>query len=150
MITKDVIDRFVSHPCLAIAGVSRNNKKFGAIIFMHMHNHGYKVYPVNPNITHYEGLTCYPNLISLPPEVKVVVTVTKPAATLEVVQHAIEKGIEMIWMQQGSSSPEAIKLAETNGIVVISGKCIMMFAEPVKSIHRFHRRVSKLFGMYPA
>jgi uncharacterized protein len=150
MITKEVIDRFLSHPCLAIAGVSRNSQKFGAIIFRHMHNHGYQVYPVNPNITHYEGMTCYPDVTSLPQEVKVVVTVTKPEATLQVVQHALLKGIEMIWMQQGSSSPEAIALAEANGIVVVSGKCIMMFAEPVKSIHRFHRSLAKLFRKYPA
>lgn len=52
-------------------------------------------------------------------------------------------------MQQGSESKNAIDLCVKNGINVIAGECIMMYAEPVKSIHSFHRWINKLVGRYP-
>ena len=62
---------------------------------------------------------------------------------------ANEAGIKKIWMQQGSESPKAIKFCKENGIELVEGECIMMFSEPVKSIHKFHRGLNKLFGKYP-
>jgi hypothetical protein len=32
---------------------------------------------------------------------------------------------------------------------IISKQCILMWAEPVKSIHKFHRNLKKLFGLLP-
>ena len=58
-------------------------------------------------------------------------------------------GVKNIWMQQGSESENAIEFCNKNEINVIHGECILMFAEPVKSIHSFHRWVNKLIGKYP-
>jgi predicted CoA-binding protein len=52
-------------------------------------------------------------------------------------------------MQQGSESRNAIKFCEENGISAVHNECIMMFVEPVKSIHSFHRWINKLVGKYP-
>ena len=149
MTLKETITEFISHPVIAVAGVSRNKRKFGSIIYHHMLKHGYTVYPINPNIKEYEGAPCYANVNSLPEDAQVVVTVTPPDATLQIVQDAATRGITMIWMQPGSTSKEAVALAESHGIKVVNAKCIMMFAEPVKSIHRLHRSINKLFGQYP-
>jgi len=59
-------------------------------------------------------------------------------------------GIKSVWFQQGSSSDEAIKFCEEKGMSVVSGECIFMFAEPVDSIHKFHRWIWKIFGKLPA
>jgi len=69
--------------------------------------------------------------------------------TLKLVGEAAARGIRYIWMQQGAESAEAVALAKENDVIAITGKCIMMFAEPVKSVHRFHRSLSKLFRTYP-
>ena len=49
MVTLKSINDFLSVKELAIAGVSRNNKKFGGMVFQELKAKGYKLYPVNPN-----------------------------------------------------------------------------------------------------
>jgi len=149
MTEKEIIDQILAQKHIAVAGVSRDSRKFGAIVYKQLAKSGYSVYPINPNMEEFSGVQCYPDVISLPAEVAVLVTVTKPEVTHRLVQQAAEKGIQFVWMQQGSESPDAIAVAKAAGIRLISKKCIMMFAEPVKSVHSFHRFLSKLFGRYP-
>lgn len=63
------------------------------------------------------------------------------------VREAIEAGIPRLWLQSGCDSKEAIALCEEKGVPVIHGACVLMYAQPVQSIHRFHRRVWKAFGL---
>lgn len=72
-----------------------------------------------------------------------------PSETENIVKEAKESGIKFIWMQQGSESENAINYCKENGIHVVAGKCILMFVEPVKSIHKFHRWIDKVTGKYP-
>jgi predicted CoA-binding protein len=51
-----------------------------------------------------------------------------------------------VWLQQGSESSEVLAQAKQLGMSVISGKCILMYAPPVRSWHGFHRIVMKLIG----
>jgi hypothetical protein len=62
-----------------------------------------------------------------------------------IVEDCIRLGIRHIWMQQGSESDEAIRLAETSGISVVHHACILMYARP-KSIHRLHRWINQMLG----
>jgi predicted CoA-binding protein len=75
--------------------------------------------------------------------------VTPAKETARVVEDAVAYGIKQIWIQQKSETPAALELARQSGIPVIHGRCMMMFAEPVGSIHGFHRWISRLFGQYP-
>jgi predicted CoA-binding protein len=65
------------------------------------------------------------------------------------VQLAVNAKIPRVWIQEGSESPAALRLSEANGITLIHGECILMFAEPVKSIHAFHRWIWKRLGKLP-
>jgi uncharacterized protein len=65
-----------------------------------------------------------------------------------VVQEAVDAGIKNIWLQQGAQSAESIALAKKLGVTPVDGKCVLMYAEPVKSIHSFHRFIAKLIGQY--
>ena len=66
-----------------------------------------------------------------------------------VVKEANEIGVKNVWMQQGSESDEAIKYCKENGINEIHKECILMFADPVNSIHGFHRWIWKVIGKLP-
>lgn len=79
----------------------------------------------------------------------VVIAVPKKQAEVAV-QQAIEAKIPRVWLQQGSEAEAAVQLCKDNNIAVIPGECLLMFAEPVKSIHAFHRWIWKLFGKLPA
>jgi uncharacterized protein len=140
---------FVSQKTLAMVGLSRNEKAFSASIFKELTGKGYRLLPVNPNATTIGGLPCYPTLASLPEKVGGVLIVTPPAQTETVVREAADQGYARVWIQQGAQTPAAEKLCKERGLSAVSGKCIMMFAEPVSSIHSVHRWFAKVFGTLP-
>ena len=73
----------------------------------------------------------------------------QPSESEKLVKSAFEAGIKNIWLQQGAQSDSAIQLCKDNGINVVHNECILMFAEPVKSFHKFHRWVRKMLGKLP-
>jgi predicted CoA-binding protein len=75
-----------------------------------------------------------------------VIIVVPSEQSEKAVLQAIKAKIPRVWLQKGSESAAAIKLCQDKGITVIQGECLMMFAEPVKSFHAFHRWIWKLQG----
>lgn len=146
---RKAIESFLSSKKIAIAGVSRNSKKFGYTVFKELSLRGFDVYPINPNTSSLGGTPCFQNVSTLPPDVKNLLILTPKNQTAGLVLEAVTHGISDIWIQQMSETPEAIKVAEENNVNLTSKQCILMWIEPVKSIHRFHRNVKKLFGMLP-
>jgi predicted CoA-binding protein len=146
---RNVIDAFLSSPSFAIVGVSADRKKFGNSLYRALRERGMQVFPVHKTLDTVEGDRCYRSIRDLKGQVKAVVTVVPPAETEKVVQECVEAGVEMIWMQQGSESGKAVSAAVGNGMRVVAGECLFMFAEPVSSIHAFHRWFNKIIGKYP-
>jgi predicted CoA-binding protein len=62
------------------------------------------------------------------------------------VREAIEAGIPRLWLQAGCDSQEALALAEEKGVPVVHKACVLMYAQPVGSVHRFHRGIWKVCG----
>jgi len=149
MTTLSSIQSFLEPKKLAIAGVSRNPKKFGRQVYEHLKKGGFTLYPVNPNIDKLDGEECYKSINDLPGEVDRIYIVTSQEQTAESVKQSLDKGIRNIWIQQRSDTSEALELLKNQDINIIHNKCILMFAEPVKGPHSFHRFLNKLFGSYP-
>ncbi|MBI9043777.1 MAG: CoA-binding protein [Anaerolineaceae bacterium] len=149
MTAKEVVNDFLAQKKIAVVGASRNKKKFGYMVFKDLKEKGYQVYPVNPNAESVDGETCFPDLNNLPEKVDGIVTVVPPAETERIVLAAAEAGITRIWMQQGSESEKAINGCKEHNIAYVSGECILMFAEPVVSVHRFHRWIWGFLGKLP-
>ena len=148
-IAKKDIEKFFEPKKLAIAGASRNPKKFGYGIFKELLSKGYEVIPVNPNTTEIDGVNCYHSVSEIPGDVKSLLIVTPKEETDGVLREAINKGIANIWVQQMSETEDTIKIAEEYQVDVIYKKCIYMFAEPVAGFHKFHRTIVKIFGGLP-
>ncbi len=145
---KEQIDRFLGSKKIALAGVSRNKNKFGSSVYRELLEKGMDIVPVNPNMETVEGNPCYRNIETLPDGVDALLCVVKPGETEKLVEQAHNAGIKNIWMQQGSESEAALAFCRDNGLSVVSKACILMYSDPVKSIHRFHRGLAKLFGRY--
>lgn len=143
------IDAFLSQRTFALVGISRGGKKFGNMVLRDLSAKGFLIYPVHPQAETIDHVRCYPSLNALPEPVGGVIVVVPPAQTETVVQEAHAAGITRVWMQQGAESPAAIRFCEENNMTVVHGECIMMFAEPVGSVHGFHRLINKLVGKYP-
>ncbi|MFZ5430139.1 MAG: CoA-binding protein [Bacteroidota bacterium] len=144
------IQEFLAPKKMAFAGASRNPKKFGGVVFNELIKKGFELYPVHPAASEIGGVACVKSVKDLPEGVDLLYIVTPKKETLSVVRDAAEKGIRKIWIQQASDTQEALDLAKQHNMTVISGRCMMMFAEPVGSIHNVHRWFSRVFGTYPS
>jgi predicted CoA-binding protein len=147
--TKAAIDSFLSIHKVAIAGVSRDPKKFGFLVFKQLKEKGYEVYPINPGTDNINGTPCFRSVSSLPLNVHSLIIVTPKNQTRDIVAEAITKGIDNIWIQQMSDTPEAIDLTKNHPVNLITKECILMHLDPVTGIHKLHRSILKFFGKYP-
>lgn len=140
---------FLNSRKIAVAGVSRDPKKFGNQVFKELKERGFELYPVNPNAERIDDVQVFAQLSLLPEEVKHLLILTHKRETEKVVMEAIAKGISHIWIQQMSETPEAVRIAKEAGVRLVTGQCIFMWADPVKSIHKFHKSFLKFFGLLP-
>lgn len=143
------IKSFLGLKNIAVIGVSSKGKGFGVAVYNHLKDNGYTTFGVNKNGGFSNSTKLYNSLAMIDNNIDGVITVVPPAETEIVVQQANSLGIKNIWMQQGSESKNAIDFCNQNGIDVVHNECIMMFVEPVKSIHKFHRWINKITGKYP-
>ena len=65
----------------------------------------------------------------------------------QTLREVIDAGITRLWPQAGSDSKEALALCEEKGVPVIHGACVMMYVQPVQSVHRFHRGIWTVCGL---
>ncbi|MBM2815422.1 MAG: CoA-binding protein [Ignavibacteria bacterium] len=149
MAEKANIDEFLAGRKMAIAGVSRNPKKFGYMACKEIIQKGFAVYPINPAGGEILGLSAYPKLESLPEKQENLLVLLPKIQAYNVIKDAFRNGIKRIWLQQGSESAEALEFCSKNGVTVITGRCILMFIGSHKIPHRIHRWFSGVFGMLP-
>jgi hypothetical protein len=149
MSAQQLVGDFLSQRKLALVGVSRSGKKFGNMVLKELKAKDYQVYPVHPQASAIDGQTCWPSLSEMPEVVGGVIVVVPPAETERVVRDAAKAKIPRVWMQQGSESASAIRYCEENGLQVVHGECILMFAEPAAFFHRAHRWVWRMLGKLP-
>ncbi|MGA7719840.1 MAG: CoA-binding protein [Ignavibacteriaceae bacterium] len=149
MVQMETVKNFLSCSKIAVVGVSRTGKKYGNKAFNELRKKGYNVFPVNPNVNEIEGVKCFGSLKQLPVQVDGAVLAIPPAESMKVLKDAVSAGIKNIWLQQGSESMEAINYCNNNGLKVIYGQCILMFAEPAEFIHRAHRWINGFTGKLP-
>jgi len=140
---------FLSAGKYAVAGVSRDPKKFGHVVFKTLLKKGMDVVPVNPAADTIDGVKCYSSVSDLPSDIKGVIFMTPKEETLPVAREAISKGIKNLWIQQGAESKATISELEMENVNLIHNECIMMFWKP-DGVHSFHRFLKKIFGRLPA
>jgi predicted CoA-binding protein len=149
MISKKLIDDFLEGRSFAIAGISRTGKKFGNVILKELTKKGYTLYPVHPSSDTIDGFKCYNDISSIPQNVKSLIIVVKPDQSINIIREAAQSGFKKVWLQQGSSTTEVIKLCSELGIEAIHGECILMFTPQLKFPHNLHKNIWKLLGKYP-
>jgi predicted CoA-binding protein len=148
MVSLKQIEEFIASEPVAMVGVSRNPKKFGFTAFRELKEKGMNIIPVNPYASEIHQSKVYPDIKSLPDEVKSIIIMTKKSQTPGIIREAREKGIKHIWIQQMADSKEALNELQGTDINYITGQCILMFYKP-HSIHKFHAALKKFFRSYP-
>jgi predicted CoA-binding protein len=137
------VAEFLKGKRIAVAGVSRGSGSAANPVYRKLRDSGYEAIPVNPNTAQVEGVTCYPNLASIPGQLDGVMIATHPDVSVEIVRQAAARGVTRVWMHrafgQGSVSDAAVRECEKLGIACIVGGCPLMYREPVDIGHKCMR-----------
>ncbi|MFY9153908.1 MAG: CoA-binding protein [Prolixibacteraceae bacterium] len=141
-----LIGDFVKSNRIAIVGMSRSGKKFGNYACKELKSKGYEIIPVHPEAKEIDGLSCSPDLKSLAGKVDGVWISVPSQKVNPVLEEAAEIGLHNIWLQQGAWSKEVQEKIDELKLPVVTKKCILMYAQPVHSIHKFHRTIKSIFG----
>ena len=129
----DLKDALTKARTIAVVGCSDRPSRTSYAIARYLQDAGYRMIPVNPHITACHGEPAYPDLQSLPGDVRldIVDIFRNPAYTAEMVQMVVDyaraTGAKpIIWTQLGVSTNEARRLAEEAGLPYVKNRCLMV------------------------
>ena len=124
---EDPIARFLSSPAYGVVGASSRRHKYGNKVLRCYQQNGRRAIPVNPREPEIEGAASVASVLDLPDDVHSLSVITPPAVTERVVDEAIRRGIQHIWMQPGAESDKAVADCVAAGINVIAdGSCLLV------------------------
>jgi uncharacterized protein len=142
------IQEFISGKRMALVGASRSNDKykFGNMAAAELKQRGYEIYLVHPQAETIGGVPTYPSLSALKGRVDGVLVSLPANKSAGVLREAAAAGITHVWIQSGGESQELIELGRELKLNLVTGKCILMYAQPVRSYHAIHRFIARLGG----
>jgi signal transduction histidine kinase/predicted CoA-binding protein len=109
---------------IAVVGISELKEQPNHSVPAYMQSRGYRIIPVNPNLDQVLGEKAYPDLLSVPEPVDLVLVFRRSEAVPEVVDQAIQIGAKVVWMQEGVVNEAAGQTAREAGLAVIMDTCI--------------------------
>jgi uncharacterized protein len=145
MTERDAIAGFLAERTIVLIGASRQTGSYSSAVRRELEGKGYRVLPVNPA----GGAGFFPNMAALPEKVDAALVMVPKLAAEAAVREALAAGVRRIWLHQGSVSKAAARAAAEAPDGHVVGRCILMFLEPVQSIHKFHRTLARLLGRLP-
>ncbi len=110
---------------IAVVGLTDSPMRTSYGVSQYMQSQGYRIIPVNPNITESLGEKAYPSLLDVPEKIDIVNVFRRTDAVPAVVDQAIEINAPAIWMQEGVIHEEAAEKARQAGIFVVMDRCIL-------------------------
>ncbi len=110
---------------IAVVGLTDTPMRPSYGVSHYMQSQGYRIIPVNPNISEWMGEKAYPSLLDVAEKIDIVNVFRRPDAVPEVVEQAIQIKAPVIWMQEGVVHHEAAEKARQAGIFVVMDKCIL-------------------------
>lgn len=110
----------------AVVGATDNPAKFGNKIYKKLKAYGYEVYAVNPNYKEVDGDTCFSSLTDVPVKIDCVNVVVGPDKSNRVLNEVKQLGIENIWFQPGTYTPDIIEASEVAGLKTVYMNCVLV------------------------
>jgi hypothetical protein len=134
MMNSDEISELLSSAkTIAVVGLSDKPWRPSFGVSAYMQKQGYRIIPVNPNITESLGEKAYKRLEDVPDKIDIVNIFRQPGHVGPIVDTAIRLGARCVWMQEGVDDAAAARRAEAAGVSVVENRCIL----------KYHRRLMK-------
>ena len=121
----ETIAKILSMKTIAVVGLSDKEDRPSYRVASYLKGHGYRIVPVNPMITEWQGEKSYPNLEAIPFPIDIVDIFRKSEDVPPIVKAAIAIGAAAVWMQEGVVSEDAAREAEKAGLLVVMDRCLM-------------------------
>ena len=110
---------------IAVVGLSNRRYRPSHGVAEYLQRAGYRIIPVNPNVSEVLGEKCYATLDAVPEPIDIVDIFRRSDHVPEIVEAAIRKGAKTIWMQEGVVNEDAARRAESAGMTVVMDRCIL-------------------------
>jgi predicted CoA-binding protein len=110
---------------IAVVGLSDSPLRPSHGVSAYMQAQGYRIIPVNPQITEALGQKSYPSLLDVPEKVDLVDVFRRPEYVDEIVEQAIQLKIPAIWLQEEVINERAAEKARKAGMFVVMDHCIL-------------------------
>ena len=122
---EDIYDLLANARTIAMIGASDRPDRPSNGVMKFLQGHGYRVIPVNPQITgeHVHGEYVWRELGQIGVPIDIVDIFRRPIAAGEAVDQAIAVGAKAVWMQLGIVNEEAAARAEAAGLKVVMDRC---------------------------
>jgi predicted CoA-binding protein len=90
-----------------------------------MQRAGYRIIPVNPELSEALGERSYPDVEAVPERIDIVNIFRRSEFAPAIVEAAIRIGAKAIWMQEGVVNEKAAARARAAGLTVIMDRCLL-------------------------
>jgi predicted CoA-binding protein len=122
---EDIADLLRNARTIAMIGASDRPERASYGVMKFLQEHGYRVIPVNPQITgeHVHGEFVWRELAQIGVPIDIVDIFRRPDAATQAVEQAIFVGAKAVWMQLGVINEEAAAKAEAAGLKVVMDRC---------------------------
>ena len=122
---EDIAELLTSARTFAVVGASDRPSRPSHGVMRVLQDHGYRVLPVNPQITgeHVHGEFVWRELAEIGVPIDVVDIFRRPDAAGEAVDQAISVGAKAVWLQLGVINEDAAARAESAGLKVVMDRC---------------------------
>ena len=122
---EDIARLLTNARTIAMVGASDRSGRASYGVMRFLQEWGYRVFPVNPQITgqHVLGEFVWRELAEIGVPIDIVDIFRRPEAAAEAVEQAIFVGAKAVWMQIGVINHEAAARAEAAGLQVVMDRC---------------------------
>ena len=121
----EIRELLVNARTIAVFGCSDRPDRPSYSVSAFLQHHGYRMLPVNPQITgeRVHGEFVWRELSQVNVKIDIVDIFRRPEAAGEAVDQAIAVGAKAVWMQLGIVNEEAAARAEAAGLKVVMDRC---------------------------
>jgi predicted CoA-binding protein len=109
---------------IAVVGLSDSPMRTSYGVSKYMQAQGYRIIPVNPQISRSLGEKAYASLSEVRETIDLVNVFRRAEYVPELVDEAIRLKLPAIWLQEGVIHEAAARKARESGILVVMDRCI--------------------------
>lgn len=124
---EDIASVFKAIKTIAVADMSEDPESDSYTLGAYFKKRGFGVLPLSITSNKLAGMPCYTSIRTIPINIKVdaVVIFKDRAEVSPIVVEAVQRGVDVIWMQPKHDNKKAADYARSHKIKVVTGCCMM-------------------------